>query len=64
MTTKDPLETTTASLAQPTNGKLRASKLLRQYGCGPVPFVGTENAFYERNLIFDRVIDPKIATTR
>ena len=40
------------------------SRLLRQYGCGPIPFVGTENAFYERHLIFDRVIDPKVATAR
>ena len=51
-------------LPQPTNGSSRASKLLRQYGCGPIPFVGTENAFYERHLIFDRVIDPEIATAR
>src|SRR5689334_20708897 len=40
------------------------SELLHQYGCGPIPFVGTENAFYERHLIFDRVIDAKVATAR
>jgi starch phosphorylase len=40
------------------------SELLRQYGCGPIPFVGTENAFYERHLIFDRAIDPKVASAR
>jgi len=40
------------------------SALLQQYGCGPIPFVGAENAFYERHLIFDRVIDPKVATAR
>jgi len=38
--------------------------LLRQYGCGPIPFVGTEDAVYERHLIFDRAIDPKVATAR
>src|SRR6202047_2666151 len=64
MTSKDSLEITTAKLPQPTNGSLQASELLRQYGCGPIPFVGTENAFYERHLIFDRVIDPKVATAR
>ena len=64
MTPKDSLDMTTAKLPQPTNGSLRASELLRQYGCGPVPFVGTENAFYERHLIFDRVIDPEVATAR
>jgi starch phosphorylase len=42
----------------------RALELLKQYGCGPIPFVGSENAFYERHLVFDRVIDPKVATAR
>jgi glycogen phosphorylase len=40
------------------------SQLLQQYGCGPIPFVGTENAFYERHLVLDRVIDPQVATAR
>ncbi|MGA9243903.1 MAG: glycogen/starch/alpha-glucan phosphorylase, partial [Silvibacterium sp.] len=40
------------------------SALLQQYGCGPIPFVGTENAFYERHLLFDRAIDPKVASAR
>src|SRR5271166_2639331 len=42
----------------------RVSELLKQYGCGPIPFVGTENAFYERHLVFDRVINPKVASAR
>src|SRR5215469_18659722 len=42
----------------------RVSELLKQYGCGPIPFVGTENAFYERHLVFDRVIDPRVASAR
>ena len=42
----------------------RTSDLPKQYGCGPIPIVGTEEAFYERHLIFDRVIDPKVATAR
>ena len=42
----------------------RVSELLQQYGCGPIPFVGSENAFYERHLVFDRAIDPKVATAR
>jgi glycogen phosphorylase len=40
------------------------ARLLHQYGCGPIPFVGSENAFYERHLVFDRVIDPQGATAR
>jgi len=40
------------------------SKLLEQYGCGPIQFAGNENALYERHLLFDRVIDPGAATPR
>ena len=64
MITKDLLDPTIAKLPQAAKGSLRVSELLRQYGCGPIPFVGTENAFYDRHLIFDRVIDPKVATAR
>ena len=42
----------------------RVSELLKQYGCGPIAFAGSENAFYERHLVFDRVIDPQVATAR
>ncbi len=37
------------------------TKLRRQYGCGPVEFTGTDNALYERHLIFDNVV--KLAAT-
>ena len=47
-----------------TTNSASVSELLQQYGCGPIPFVGSENAFYERHLVFDRVIDPKVATAR
>jgi starch phosphorylase len=33
------------------------SKLLKQYECGPIEFAGTANAFYERHLVFDNVVD-------
>ena len=46
------------------NNTAGVSELLKQYGCGPIPFVGTENAFYERHLVFDRAIDPQVATAR
>ena len=35
MTPKDSLDMTKAKSPQATNGSLRASELLRQYGCGP-----------------------------
>ena len=47
-----------------TSGAPSVPELLKQYGCGPIPFVGSESAFYERHLVFDRVIDPSVATAR
>jgi starch phosphorylase len=32
------------------------AKMLRQYGCGPIQFVGTDNALYDRHLLFDNVV--------
>jgi glycogen phosphorylase len=40
------------------------SALLKQYGCGPIEFTGTDNAFYERHLLFDSVVDPAAAGAR
>jgi len=42
----------------------RVLQLLKQYGCGPIAFSGSPNALYERHLIFDRVINPQVATAR
>lgn len=33
------------------------TKLLQQYGCGPIQFTGTGDALYERHLLFDNVAD-------
>ena len=33
-------------------------KLLEPYGCGPVRFTGTDDALYERHLLFDNVLKP------
>jgi starch phosphorylase len=40
------------------------SELLQQYGGNLIRFAGTEAAIYERHLIFDRAIDPKVASER
>ena len=40
------------------------NELRRQYGCGPVQFYGTDDALYERHLVFDEVINPEEATPR
>jgi glycogen phosphorylase len=41
-----------------------ASLLKNQYGCGPVQFAGTNDALYERHLLFDMGLDPATATAR
>jgi starch phosphorylase len=40
------------------------ANLRRQYGCGPVEFAGTDNALYERHLLFDGVVHPAAAGPR
>jgi len=34
------------------------TKIIEQYGCGPVRFTGTPDALYERHLLFDNVRQP------
>src|SRR6201993_477548 len=40
-----------------------AGKLLNQYGCGPIQFMGTDG-LYERHLHFDNVMDEKLIGAR
>jgi starch phosphorylase len=40
------------------------SRLRQQYGCGPVQFTGTDDALYERHLIFDNVVKLTAAGAR
>jgi len=56
--------TKTSAAASATNSPDRLSRLLKPYGCGGVHFAGSDNASYERHLIFDDVINPDIATDR
>ena len=39
-------------------------RLISQYGCGPVQFSGTDEALYERHLLFDNGVDLAAATAR
>jgi starch phosphorylase len=39
-------------------------KLIAKYGCGPVHFSGTDEALYERHLLFDSGVDLAGATAR
>jgi starch phosphorylase len=53
------VETSTES--RPVSARPRGSderaKLIEQYGCGPVRFTGTNDALYERHLVFDNVME-------
>ena len=37
--------------------KSELARLIQQYGCGPVRFSGTDEALYERHLVFDNVME-------
>ncbi len=39
-------------------------ELISKYGCGPVHFSGTDEALYERHLLFDSCVDLAAATAR
>ena len=39
-------------------------KLLEKYGTAEIAFVGTQDALYDRHLVFDRAIDPKVSSAR
>ena len=41
-----------------------AERLSAQYGCGPVHFSGTDEALYERHLLFDNAVALEAATAR
>src|ERR1700730_15509258 len=64
MSTKSVAPPSSAKVVPMTTSAANVSDLLQDYGCGSIPFIGTENAFYERHLVFDRAIDPKVAGAR
>src|SRR6202521_346534 len=46
------------------DGSEKISKLIAQYGCGTVKFTGTEEALYERHLLFDNIVDASHVSLR
>src|SRR5215472_1688312 len=49
-------QTETRPVSARATGSTELSKLIEQYGCGPVQFTGTNDALYERHLVFDNVL--------
>ena len=65
MSTKSLVRPNSARVVPMTANPANVSGLLQQYGYGgPIPFFGTDNGLYERHLVFDRAIDPKVASAR
>src|SRR5437763_4851319 len=58
------MATNIAAAPRPSAETQDISKILDQYGSGPVRFSGTDQAFYERHILFDNVIDLAAATSR
>ena len=62
----------TKSVTQPESAKIvpiptkagSASEVLKRYGGDAFRFGETKGAIYERHLVFDRAIDPKVASAR
>jgi hypothetical protein len=38
--------------------------LIKEYGCGPIHFSRTDDALYERHLLFDDIVAPDAAGAR
>src|SRR6202790_4108991 len=64
MSTKRAVPLDSPKLVPTKTSTSKASDILEQYGSGSLPLAGAEDAFYERHLVFDRVIDPKVASPR
>ena len=64
MSTNRVVPPSSAKVVPLTTSEPPVSDIFQHYGCESTPFIGTENAFYERHLVFDRAIDPKVASAR
>ena len=64
MSTKSMVRADSAKVVPMTTKSANISELLQRYGSSTIPFVGKQDALYERHLVFDRAIDPKVASSR
>ena len=64
MSTKSVLRPESPKVVPMTAKSPSISELLELYSGGLISFAGTENSLYDRHLIFDRAIDPKVASMR
>jgi glycogen phosphorylase len=64
MSTKAVTQPNSAKVVPMATKEKSVSELLQQYSSDSIKFVGTQDALYERHLIFDRAINPKVASAR
>jgi starch phosphorylase len=64
MSTKTVTQPSPAAVVPIPKKKDSVSERLQQYSGDSVQFAGTTDALYDRHLIFDRAIDPKVASAR
>src|SRR5215475_5483001 len=64
MSTKTAPQLNSAKVVPMAAKKHSMSELLQQYSSDSIKFGGTQDALYERHLVFDRAIDPKVASAR
>jgi len=64
MSTKAATQPNSAKVVPMATKKHTVSELLQQYSSDSIKFAGTQDALYERHLVFDRAIDPKVAGAR
>src|SRR6201997_5412239 len=64
MSTKAVTQPTSARVVPMATKKYSVSELLQQYGTNSIKFAGTQDGLYDRHLVFDRAIDPKVASAR
>src|SRR5436309_2670391 len=62
--TKGPMMKTKATIMPAKQMDDRAARLVKQYGCGPIEFSGTDNGLYERHLLFDNAFNLTAAGDR
>jgi len=64
MSTKTVTQSASAPVVPMAKRTGSTADLLRQYSGDSMEFSGTADALYDRHLIFDRAIDPKVASAR
>jgi len=64
MSTKSVVRPDSAKVVPMSPKSVDTSELLKPYGSDALRFAGTEDALYERHLVFDRAIDPKVSSAR